>query len=81
MQTGGSISKITARLTLAAKGNCFVLSVENQDTLPKNAFQINSPPERTRERMGIPNRRKRGSPVALVLKLLVETPIVRKTCS
>ena len=81
MQTGGSVIKINARLILAAKGNCFVLSLENQDTLPKIAFQINFPPEITRERLGIPNRRKRESQVALVLKLLVETPIVRKTCS
>jgi len=32
------------RQTLAMKGNCFVLSVGNQDILPKNAFQINFPP-------------------------------------
>jgi len=34
-----------ARQTLAAKGNCFVLSVGNQDILPKNAFQIDFPPK------------------------------------
>jgi len=35
-----------ARQTLAAKGNYFVLSVGNQDILPKNAFQINFPPRK-----------------------------------
>jgi hypothetical protein len=32
MQAENSISKTPARLTLAAKGNCFALSVANQDT-------------------------------------------------
>jgi len=32
MQAGSSISKTPAQLTLAAKGNCFVLRVGNQDT-------------------------------------------------
>jgi len=81
MQTGSSVSKTPALLTLAAKGNCFVLSVGNQDTLPENAFRINFITERTRGRMGIPNHKKRESQAALMLKLLVETPIVRKTCN
>jgi len=29
-------------------GNCFVLSVGNQDILPKNVFQINFPPHKER---------------------------------
>jgi len=41
MQAGSSVSKTPARVTLAAKDNCFVLSVGNQDTLPENAFRIN----------------------------------------
>jgi hypothetical protein len=52
--------------------------VGNQATLPENAFQINFPPKRTREKMGIPNHKKRESQAALMLKLRVETPIVRK---
>jgi len=81
MQAGSSVSKTPARLTLAAKENWFVLSVGNQDTLPENAFRINFLTERTRGRMGIPNHKKRESHAALLLKLLVETPIVRKTCN
>ena len=81
MLTESSVSETIARLTLAAKENCFVLSVGNHDTLPENVLQINFPPERTRERMGIPNHKKRESQAALMLKLLVETPIVRKTCN
>jgi hypothetical protein len=65
-QTGSGVSKTPARLTLAAKGNCFVLSVGNLDTLPKNVFQMNFSPEGTRERVGTPNRRKRESQVELV---------------
>ena len=80
MQTGSSVSKTPARLTLAAKENCFVLSVGNQDTLPENAFRINFLTERMRGRMGIPNH-KGKSHAALMLKRLIETPIVRKTCN
>jgi len=70
------------RQTLAVKGNCFVLlSVGNQDILPKNAFQIDFPPARTRGRISTPNHRKRESQATLMLKLHIETPIVRKTCS
>ena len=79
MQAGSSVSKIPARL--AAKGNCFVSSVGNQDILLKIVFQINLPLKGTRERISTQNRRKRESQAALTLKLLVETPIVRKTCS
>jgi hypothetical protein len=57
MQAGSSVSKTHAQLTLATKGNCSALSVWNQDTLPKNAFEINLPPERRTERIGIPNCR------------------------
>jgi hypothetical protein len=60
MQAGSSVSKTPAQLTLATKENCFVLSVGKQDTLPKNVYLINFPPEGTRERMGTPNHRKRG---------------------
>ena len=38
MQARSNVSKIHARLTLAAKGNCFVLSVGNRDTFPRTAF-------------------------------------------
>ena len=69
-----------ARLTLVEKGNCFVLNVGNQDTLPKSAFQIKFPPERTRG-IGTQNRRKRESQADLMVKLLVETTTVRKTSS
>jgi hypothetical protein len=80
LKAGSSVSKTPARIILAAKENCFVLSMGNQDTLPENAFQINFILERTRERMGIPNHKKRESQAALVLMLLLET-IVRKTCN
>jgi hypothetical protein len=76
-----SVSKTPARLILAAKENCFVLSVRNGDILPENAFQINFLPERTKKKVGIPNHKKRESQAGLMLKLLVETPIVRKTCN
>jgi hypothetical protein len=49
MQAESSISKITARLTQAAKRNCFVLSMGNQDNLPKNASQIFPQKERGKE--------------------------------
>jgi len=71
LQPGSSVSKTPAQLTLSAKGNCFVLC----------AFQINFLPERTRERIGTPNCRKRESQATLMLELLVEIPIVRKTCN
>jgi hypothetical protein len=38
MQAESTVSKTLARLTIAAKGNYFVLSVGNQDTFPKIAF-------------------------------------------
>jgi len=81
MYAGSSVCKMPDKQTLAARGNCFALSVGNQDILPENAFQINLPPDRTRERISTPNHRKRESQAALMLKLLVETPIVKKTCS
>jgi hypothetical protein len=74
MQAGNSVSKTPDLLILVTKENCFVLSVGNQHTLPENAFQINFLPERTRERIGIPNHKKRESQAALMLKLFVETP-------
>jgi len=46
-----------ARLTLAAKGNCSVLSVGNLDTLLENTFQINFPLKGTRERICSSNQR------------------------
>jgi len=48
---------------------------------PKNAFQINFTPERTRVRVSTPNHRKLETKAVLMPKLLVETHIVRKTCS
>jgi hypothetical protein len=81
MQAGSSVSKTPARLTLAAKENCFVLSVGNQDTV-KECFSDKFSTRRDGgERMGTPNRRKRVSQAALMMKLLVETPIVKKTCN
>ena len=44
----------------------------------KTDFQINFSPERTKERIGTPNRRKRESQAVLMPKLFVETQIVRK---
>jgi len=81
MQAGSNVSKTPAGLTLAAKRNRFVLSAEHQDTLPENVIQTNFLPERTREEMGKPNHKKQESQAALMLKLIVETPLVRKTCN
>jgi len=47
----------------------------------KECFSNKFPPERTRERISTTNHRKRENEAALMLKLLAETPIVRKTCS
>jgi hypothetical protein len=80
VQAGSFVSKMPARQTLAAKGNCFVLSTGNQDILPRIAFRIKLSPERRKERISTLNRRKLESQAALILKLLVVTPIVRKTC-
>jgi hypothetical protein len=79
MQAGSIDSKMPARQTLAAKGNCFVLSVGNEDILPKIAFRINFSPKRTKERISTLNRRKLESQAAIMMKLIVETPIDRKT--
>jgi len=49
MQAGSSVSKITARLTQAMKRICFVLSVGNQDNLPKNVSQNFPQKEREKE--------------------------------
>jgi hypothetical protein len=45
MQAGSSVSDILARLTLAAKESCFVLSVGNQDTA-KDCFLNKFPPRK-----------------------------------
>jgi hypothetical protein len=47
----------------------------------KECFLNKFHPERKRERISTPNHGKRESKVALMLKLLVETPIIKKRCS
>ena len=79
------ILKLTEKVeaTLVSPGK--LLEDQSMDRLlviaPTRRMQAGSSVSKTRERMGIPNHMKRESQAALMLKLLVETPIVRKACN
>ena len=78
--TGRKQRQQNCRPTNSREGKLLCLKSGKREHFAKNNSQIKFSPERTRGKMGNLNRIKRGQE-ALMLKLLVETPIVRKTCN
>jgi hypothetical protein len=82
MQARSIVSIIEVRLTLTVIGtkrNCSALSAEHWDILPSILFLIMLTADKMRERISFQNDGEEESQVSLMPKLVLETPIIRKT--